>query len=144
MKNKQINTVFSVILLFFFIFIAFPLFVLLKNAFTVGHKFSFSNFVAVGTSSKFFLAFINSVKVSFVSSIITTCLAFFLAYTEIFTTLPVGFKKTLRTLAVFPMLLPTITYGFAIIYSFGKTGLITKLFRKQIFDFYGFKGLVFG
>lgn len=144
MKNKQINTVFSVILLFFFIFIAIPVFVLLKNAFTVGHKFSFSNFVAVGTSSKFFLAFINSVKVSFVSSIITTCLAFFLAYTEIFTTLPVGFKKTLRTLAVFPMLLPTITYGFAIIYSFGKTGLITKLFRKQIFDFYGFKGLVFG
>ena len=42
------------------------------------------------------------------------------------------------------MLLPTITYGFAIIYSFGKQGLITKLFGKQIFDIYGFKGLVLG
>ena len=47
MKNKQINTVFSVILLFFFIFIAIPVFVLLKNAFTVGHKFSFSNFISL-------------------------------------------------------------------------------------------------
>jgi len=42
------------------------------------------------------------------------------------------------------MLLPTITYGFAIIYSFGKQGLLTKLFGRQIFDIYGFKGLVLG
>ncbi len=42
------------------------------------------------------------------------------------------------------MLLPTITYGFAIIYSFGKQGLLTKLFGRQLFDIYGFNGLLFG
>lgn len=42
------------------------------------------------------------------------------------------------------MLIPTITYGFAIIYSFGKNGLLTKLIGRQFFDFYGFKGLIFG
>lgn len=42
------------------------------------------------------------------------------------------------------MLLPTITYGFAIIYSFGKQGLITKLFGRQLFDLYGFWGLLLG
>lgn len=42
------------------------------------------------------------------------------------------------------MLLPTITYGFAIIYSFGKQGLITRLLGHQLFDIYGFTGLLLG
>ena len=42
------------------------------------------------------------------------------------------------------MLLPTITYGFAIIYSFGNQGLITRLFGTQLFDIYGFTGLMIG
>ena len=42
------------------------------------------------------------------------------------------------------MLLPTITYGFAIIYSFGKQGLLTQLFGRQLFDIYGFNGLLLG
>ena len=46
--------------------------------------------------------------------------------------------------AVLPMLLPTITYGFAIIYSFGKKGLLTRLFGRQLFEIYGFNGLLLG
>ncbi len=42
------------------------------------------------------------------------------------------------------MLLPTITYGFAIIYSFGKQGLLTRLLGRQFFDIYGFGGLLLG
>ena len=42
------------------------------------------------------------------------------------------------------MLLPTITYGFAIIYSFGKQGLITRLLGHQLFDIYGFTGQLLG
>ena len=42
------------------------------------------------------------------------------------------------------MLLPTITYGFAIIYSVGKQGLITRLLGHQLFDIYGFTGLLLG
>lgn len=38
------------------------------------------------------------------------------------------------------MFLPTITYGFAIIYSFGKQGLLTRLLGRQFFDIYGFGG----
>ncbi len=41
------------------------------------------------------------------------------------------------------MFLPTITYGFAIIYSFGKQGLLTRIFG-QLFDIYGFAGLFVG
>ncbi len=144
MRNKQVNTIFSVILLFFALFIVFPAFLLFKNAFSTDYGFSFSNYYSVFADGKFVKAFVNSCKVSFISAVITTILAFILAYTENFTNLPSVFKRILRTLAVFPMLLPTITYGFAIIYSFGRNGLITKLLGRQFFDFYGLNGLIFG
>lgn len=143
-KNKQINTIFAGILVFFAFFIVFPAILLFKNAFTSGTGFTFHHFQAVLSGGQLAKAFANSCKVSIISAIITTTLAFILAYTENFTNLHPTAKKILRTLAVFPMLLPTITYGFAIIYSFGRNGLLTKLFGKQIFEFYGFKGLIFG
>lgn len=40
------------------------------------------------------------------------------------------------------MLLPTITYGFAIIYSFGRQGFITGMIGHQMFEIYGFYGLL--
>lgn len=143
-QNKQVRTVFYSVLIFFALFIAWPAFVLFKNAFEYKNSFSFVNFNNVFSGGKIGIAFCNSVKVSLISSIITTIFAFIIAYTVCFTNIPSWSKKTLRTLAVFPMLLPTITYGFAIIYSFGKNGLLTKLFGFQFFDFYGFYGLIFG
>ena len=53
-------------------------------------------------------------------------------------------KRILEAVAVLPMLLPTITYGFAIIYSFGKEGLLTRLLGRQFFSIYGFQGLLLG
>lgn len=50
----------------------------------------------------------------------------------------------MQAVATLPMFLPTITYGFAIIYSFGKQGLITRLLGHQIFNIYGFGGLLLG
>ncbi|WP_407400821.1 ABC transporter permease [Treponema sp.] len=143
-QNKQVRTVFYSVLIFFCIFIAWPAFTLLKNAFEYRHSFSFVNFNAVFSGGKIWSAFFNSCKVSIISSVITTVFAFVMAYTVTFTNIPSWLKKTFRTLAVFPMLLPTITYGFAIIYSFGKNGLLTKILGFQFFDFYGFYGLIFG
>lgn len=81
----------------------------------------------------------NSLAVSACSALAATVLAFFLAYSIQYTNLNKKSKGLIRTLAVLPMLLPTITYGFAIIYSFGRQGLLT-----QLFDIYGFNGLLFG
>ena len=53
-------------------------------------------------------------------------------------------KKAISAIATLPMFLPTITYGFAIIYSFGKQGLLTRLLGRQFFDIYGFGGLLVG
>ena len=40
------------------------------------------------------------------------------------------------------MFLPTLTYGFAVIYSLGKQGLITQIIGHQLFSIYGFWGLL--
>lgn len=53
-------------------------------------------------------------------------------------------KGMIRAAALLPMFLPTITYGFAIIYSFGKQGLLTRLFGRQLFNIYGLNGLLVG
>ena len=144
-RNKQMRAAFYVVLLFFLVFIFIPAVVLLRNAFTLNSGvFTFRNVASVFAGGKLQTAFSHSVNVSLLSAFITTVLAFVLAYTVNFTNIPVWAKKTLRTLAVFPMLIPTITYGFAIIYSFGKNGLLTRLIGRQFFDFYGFKGLIFG
>lgn len=142
-RNKQLQAVFAVLILFFTIFIVFPTVILIKQSLTKAGGFSLGNFVTVLSNIKLYTAIWNSIKVSFVSALITTVLAFILAYVQNFTDVPAGLKKVFRLLAVFPMLIPTITYGFAVIYSFGRNGLITKIIGRQFFDFYGFNGLVF-
>ena len=86
----------------------------------------------------------RSIWIASISGGVTTILAFFLAYTIHYTNLPGIWKKVIRLAAVAPMLLPTITYGFAIIYSFGKQGLLTRILGFQLFDIYGFWGLLLG
>ena len=142
-RNKQLQAVFGVLILFFCIFIVFPAFMIFKQAFMKSGGITFDYIKSVLSNKNVFLALSNSMTVSFLSAIITTFLAFLLAYAENFTNISPKLRKMFRTLAVFPMLIPTITYGFAVIYSFGRNGLLTRLFGRQLFDFYGFKGLVF-
>lgn len=142
-RNKQLQAVFGVLILFFCVFIVFPAFMICTQAFVKAGKISFCHVQTVLSNKNVFVALFNSLKVSLLSALITTFLAFLLAYAENFTNMPSRIKKIIRILAVFPMLIPTITYGFAVIYSFGRNGLLTRLFGRQIFEFYGFNGLVF-
>lgn len=88
--------------------------------------------------------FIDSILVSALSAIITTILAFLISYTINYTNLSKRLKKLISTLVMIPMLLPTITYGFAIIYTYGRQGLATQIFGRRIIDVYSMQGLIFG
>lgn len=143
-KEYEIKTVYTVIVAMFAVFLAVPLLRLLTESFLTDAGVGMANYAGVLGERGFAQALANSVAVSVSSALIATVLAFFLAYTIQYTNAPAGFKSALRLLAVLPMLLPTITYGFAIIYSFGKQGLLTKLFGRQLFEIYGFGGLMFG
>lgn len=145
-KNKELKLIFAVMLVFFLAFLAVPVIRLLIKSFILDGStgFTLANYQSVFTSKGFLGALGNSFLISSVSAVITTIIAFILAYTIHYTNVPKWFKNLIGKATVIPMLLPTITYGFAIIYSFGKQGLLTKLFGRQLFNIYGFNGLLLG
>lgn len=143
-KNRELTIIFAIIIALFAIFLLLPTITLLLKSFVTDAGISAESYFEILGKSRFYKALGNSFVVAIFSGILATFFAFMLAYTINFTNLGKAFKGSIKTLAVLPMLLPTITYGFAIIYSFGKQGLLTKLFGRQLFDIYGFKGLVLG
>lgn len=143
-KNKEVKVVFILLALLFLIFLAVPVVQLLLKSILGGSGISLEYYKAVFTGRGFGKAVGNSFLIAGVSATVTTLIAFFMAYTIHYTNIASFYKKIIRGVAVLPMLLPTITYGFAIIYSFGKQGLLTKLFGTQLFEIYGFNGLLLG
>lgn len=143
-KNTEARIIWLLVCIMFAAFLAFPAVLLLVESFQGERGISFQNYVEVFGTKGFARALRNSFAISAAGSVITTCLAFVLAYTVNYTNVSGTHKKGVRTLAVLPMLLPTITYGFAIIYSFGKQGLFTRLLGGQLFDIYGIAGLLIG
>lgn len=144
-KEKEIKIIFAGILAIFLSFLAIPMIqLLLKSVTTEQGALTLQNFKSVFTGKDFFGILRNSFGVAGLSAVLTTLLAFFLAYTIHYTNIPKQIKRFIKTAAVLPMFLPTITYGFAIIYSFGKQGLLTRLFGHQLFNIYGLNGLLIG
>ena len=144
-KNREIKAIFAVMAVFFAGFLAVPMISVLVKSFTGnGEAASLSHYVEVLTGRGFLRALGNSFAISICSALLATVLAFILAYTIHYTNMGKRYKWLISKAAILPMLLPTITYGFAIIYSFGKQGLLTQLFGRQLFDIYGFNGLLLG
>lgn len=145
-KNREIKLIFAAVTLFFAVFLALPMVQILRKSFMRddGTGITVGNYWNVLTGKGFMQALGNSFLISSVSAVITTILAFILAYTIHYTNVSKSYKKWIQRAAVLPMLLPTITYGFAIIYSFGKQGFLTRIFGRQFFDIYGFNGLLIG
>ena len=145
-KETELKVIAAAIAAFFAIFLALPLILVLTGSFqNADGAVTAANYAAVFGQYGFLTSIANSIKVSAAAAATATALAFLLAYTINCTNVPRGLKKAIALLAQVPMLLPTITYGFAIIYSLGKQGLITRLFGgHQLFDIYGFNGLLIG
>ncbi len=141
--SPQIVILLSAGLLFGF-FLLLPMVTILAKSVYGDDGVTLAFYADLFAGGSIFKAFLNSVLVSAASGIITTVLAFIPAYAVNYTNIHKKIKKIITALVMLPMLLPTITYGFAIIYSFGKQGLITKLIGRQIVDIYGIAGLIIG
>ena len=139
---QKIILIFSGLLFGFFLLL--PMVTILCKSFYKNGSATIEFYSKLFSDGSIFKAFSNSVFVSVLSGIITTVIAFIPAYAINYTNISKKIKKVISTLVMFPMLLPTITYGFAIIYSFGKQGLITKLLSRQLIDIYGIAGLITG
>lgn len=142
-KNRELKAIFFLIAAVFAVFLAFPLIKLfVKSFWDEGPTGEF--YASVLGQDGFGTVLGNSFAVSGASACAAVAIAFVMAYAIHYTNLPSAVKKLFRGAATLPMFLPTITYGFAIIYSFGKQGLITRLLGFQPFDIYGFWGLMIG
>ena len=143
-KSWELKLIFLVLVAVFAIFLAVPAIRLLLKSFLGEDGLTGAYYLDVFSGKGFTTALGNSFAVSIVSALVAVGIAFVMAYILHYTRLPRGFKRFVQAVATLPMFLPTITYGFAIIYSFGKQGLITRLLGHQFFDIYGFGGLLVG
>lgn len=143
-KNFELKFIFWIIVLIFALFLAAPLAILLGKS-VIGEQGATLEFYSSVIIDKDFLpALGNSFLVAAAAAVVATVIAFVMAYAVHYTNISKYLKQVMKAVAMLPMFLPTITYGFAIIYSFGKQGLITRLLGKQLFDIYGFMGLMVG
>lgn len=144
-KQTELWVLLAVVAVAFCAFLIAPMALVVIKSFQTGDgAATLSNYGAFIAQPEFLTSVLNSLKVAGASALVSVLLAFLLAYTVNCTNVPSGLKKAVCLLTQVPMLLPTITYGFAIIYSFGNQGLITRLFGTQLFDIYGFTGLMIG
>lgn len=128
----------------FLVFLAAPLALIAVQSFRTASGAGLGNYSGIFTQGGFFRAFGNSLLVSLCSGALSTALAFLLAYSVHCTNLPGRLKRAVAVATGIPMLLPTITYGFAIIYTYDRQGLFFRLFGGRNPQIYGFNGLVFG
>ena len=143
-RNLELRLILSGIGVLFLLFLVIPVLRLLFKSVWSGSSLTLEYYRSVIAGKGFGKAFVNSFAVSAASAVIAVVIAFVMAYGIHYTNLPGWGKGFLQAAATLPMFLPTITYGFAIIYSFGKQGLITRLLGRQLFNIYGFPGLLIG
>ncbi|MGH4118163.1 ABC transporter permease subunit [Clostridium sp.] len=143
-KRLEVKVIYIIIVLSFIAFLFAPLLTLLINSFKNGDEIGISNYISVISDRDILTSMMHSIVVSGITAVITTITAFILAYAVNCTQIFKSTKSMIKIGISVPMFLPTITYGFAIIYSFGKQGLLTKLFGREIMQIYGFNGLLIG
>lgn len=143
-REKEYTFIYTILFIIFLLFLAYPIISLLAKSFQGINGFTLNNYSEVLKNEEFIIALKNSIVVSLSAAACSLGLGFLLAYTLNFTNVWPWLKKTISMIASMPMLLPTITYGFAIIYSFGKQGLLTQLAGFQFFNVYGFGGILIG
>lgn len=134
----QIATGFILFLLIFFLL--FPVYSILKLSFFKEGVFTFKNYITYFTTPRIFRSLTNSLFVSFVTTIITTPLAFFFAYALTRTT--IRGKEAFYTISTLPLITPSIIYALALILLFGRNGLITRYLLGTDWNIYGAPGII--
>ncbi len=101
---------------------------------------SFGNYLEYFSTPALFQSIYNSVFVSLMTTVITILLAFGFAYCLTRTNMP---GKTLfRTVAMVPILVPSLLAGLSLVYLFGNQGIIKNVLMGA--EIYGPLGIVIG
>jgi iron(III) transport system permease protein len=136
-------TIFIGLILAFFML--FPLSAILKMSFFKGGEFGLANFTLANFQKYFTTAYTvralwHSLYVSVVTTIIVTIIIFFYAYAMTRTT--IRGKTFFRNVIMLPLVAPSIVQALALIYLFGRNGLITAHLLKTDWSIYGATGII--
>ena len=141
--QKELKVLYILITLTLAAILLYPLgCVLFQSVLTKDGGLGWENYATLLSHSNFWTALGNSFTVSGISAAIATVMAFFCAYGLHFSRIQPGIKKLIQIIVLLPLFLPSITYGFAVIYSFGRLGLVSQLIAPPPFSIYGFWGLL--
>ena len=102
-KNVEIRGIFLIVCILFGAFLLIPMLMILQKSFVGNEGFTLEFYKNI-LGGEFLKIFINSVGIAMASAVITTVLAFILAYSIHFTNIPAPAKKGIHLLAVMPML----------------------------------------
>jgi iron(III) transport system permease protein len=136
-------TIFIGLILCFFML--FPLTAILKMSFFKGGEFGPANFTLANFQKYFTTAYTlralwHSLYVSVATTIIVTIIIFFYAYAMTRTT--IRGKTFFRNVIMLPLVAPSIVQALALIYLFGRNGLITAHLLKTDWNIYGATGII--
>lgn len=141
--QKELKVLYILITLTLAAILLYPLgCVLFQSVLTKDGGLGLSNYASLLSQKNFWTALGNSFTVSGISAAIATIMAFFCAYGLHFSRIRPSVKKVIQIIVFLPLFLPSITYGFAVIYSFGRLGLVSQLLAPPPFSIYGFWGLL--
>lgn len=121
-------------------FMLYPVYDICRLSFFKEEVFTLTNYVDYFTNARIFRSLTNSLYVGFVTTAITTVMAFFFAYGLTRTTIP-G-KGIFYTISTFPLIAPSIIQGLALILLFGRNGLVTRYLLQTDWNIYGATGII--
>ncbi|NIS62595.1 MAG: ABC transporter permease subunit [Proteobacteria bacterium] len=121
-------------------FMLFPLGSILWRSFIKEGSFTLENYVKYFQNPRISRSLYNSFYVSTITMAITTILAFFYAYALQRTT--IRGKGFFYVVAFMPLIAPSIMQALALIFLFGRNGLITAHLLKISWSIYGATGII--
>ncbi len=121
-------------------FMLYPVYGICRLSFFKEGVLSLENYADYFTNARIFRSLTNSLYVAFVTTVITTVMAFFFAYGLTRTTIP-G-KGIFYTISTFPLIAPSIIQGLALILLFGRNGLVTRYVLQTDWNIYGATGII--
>lgn len=128
-------------LAFFIIFLIMPMLMMFGQIFTDDHGkwVGLGNFIEYFSNPILFSSIGHSLFVSLITAAGSTLLGLLYAYG--ITRTNIKGKKLYKYLALLPIFIPTMVHGMALIYLFGKTGLVTTIFDVPS-KLYGQNGII--
>lgn len=143
MKSRsEYRFAFVLISLLLAVALLYPIATVLLQSFLKDGAVTLSNWTTLLARPAFWEMIARSFLVAGLAAFFSASIAFFAAYGLTFTNIHPKVKRLMHVVILLPLFLPSITYGFAVIYSFGRTGLVSQLVGQLPFSIYGFWGLL--